>query len=172
MFPDRPSHEPAGPPQGRIPQREARRFIDEHVCAVSVMSAFHRPESVITAMELDAESLQRLRELDPAGQNQLVGRVLRAFASSARRLGQQLAEARIRDDLLVIRHVAHTLKSSSSSIGALALARLCAEIEASIRNEALAGLGDRLDAMDLELNAVLQAVQSLLGPGEAAGSSP
>ena len=124
-------------------------------------------------MELDAESLQRLRELDPDGRNQLLERVLRAFDSSARRMGGQLAEARLRDDVAGIRHVAHTLKSSSSSIGALALARLCAEIEASIRNESLAGLGDRLDAMDRELNAVLQAVQSLLDPGDdAAGSSP
>ena len=41
-----------------------------------------------------------------------------------------------------------------------------------MRNEALAGLGDRLDAMDRELGAVLQAVKSLLGPDEATGTSP
>nr|WP_329688550.1 Hpt domain-containing protein [Caldimonas sp.] len=122
--------------------------------------------------ELDATALQRLRELDPGGQNQLLERVLRAFDSSARRLAVQLAESRLRDDLLGIRHVAHTLKSSSASIGALALSRLCAEIELSIRNEALAGLGERLDAVDRELNAVLQAVKSVLGPVDAAGSSP
>lgn len=123
-------------------------------------------------MELDAESLQRLRELDPGGENQLVARVLRAFDASARRLSLQLADARISGDVKAIRHVAHTLKSSSSSIGALDLARICAEIEASVRNEALAGLGDRLDAMDRELGAVLQAAKSLLGPDEATGTSP
>ena len=61
-----------------------------------------------------------------------------------------------------IRHVVHTLKSSSASIGALALARLCAEIETSIRAEAFAALPDRLDAMDRELAAVLQAVSPML----------
>jgi HPt (histidine-containing phosphotransfer) domain-containing protein len=127
---------------------------------------------VNVSTELDATALQRLRELDPGGQNQLLERVLRAFDSSARRLAVQLAESRLRDDLLGIRHVAHTLKSSSASIGALALSRLCAEIELSIRNEALAGLGERLDAVDRELNAVLQAVKSVLGPVDAAGSSP
>lgn len=121
---------------------------------------------------LDDQALQRLRELDPGGQGGLVARVLRAFDASARRLTQQLVEARARDDLQGIRHVAHTLKSSSASIGALDLSRLCAEIEASIRNEALASLGDRLDVMDRELDAVLQAVQSLLGPAAAAGNSP
>ena len=63
-----------------------------------------------------------------------------------------------------IRHVAHTLKSSSASIGALALARLCAEIETSVRAEAFAALPDRLDAMDRELAAVLQAVTPMLSP--------
>jgi HPt (histidine-containing phosphotransfer) domain-containing protein len=121
-------------------------------------------------VELDPDALERLRELDPGGQNQLLTRVLRAFDTSARRLAQQLADARTRDDMQGVRHVAHTLKSSSASVGALALARICAEIEASIRNEALAGLGERLDAMDRELNAVLQAVKSLLGPVDAAGS--
>jgi HPt (histidine-containing phosphotransfer) domain-containing protein len=127
---------------------------------------------VSAAVVLDTEALQRLRELDPGGQNCLVERVLRAFDTSSRRLAQQLAEARQRDDLLGIRHVAHTLKSSSASIGALDLSRLCAEIEASIRNEALAGLGDRLDSVDRELDAVLQAVTSVLAPVAAAGTPP
>jgi HPt (histidine-containing phosphotransfer) domain-containing protein len=127
---------------------------------------------VSATVQLDEQALQRLRELDPGGQNGLLERVLRAFDASARRFAQQLADARARDDLQGIRHVAHTLKSSSASIGALGLSRLCAEIEASIRNEAPAGLGDALDAMDRELTAVLQAVKSLLGPADAAGSSP
>jgi len=127
---------------------------------------------VSAATTLDAEALQRLRELDPHGQNQLLQRVLRAFDTSARRLSLQLADARQRNDVLGIRHVAHTLKSSSASIGALVLARLCAEIEASIRAEALAGLGERLDCVDRELDAVLQAVTSLLAPVNVTGTPP
>jgi HPt (histidine-containing phosphotransfer) domain-containing protein len=93
-------------------------------------------------------------------------RVLRAFHSSASRLAQQLGDARASGDMQGIRHVVHTLKSSSASIGALALARLCAEIEASIRAGSLASLPDRLDAMDRELAAVLQAVTPMLSPGD------
>jgi len=91
-------------------------------------------------------------------------RVLRAFHSSASRLAQQFREARASGDMQGIRHVAHTLKSSSASIGALALARLCAEIEGSIRAGAFAALPERLDAMDRELAAVLQAVTPMLSP--------
>jgi HPt (histidine-containing phosphotransfer) domain-containing protein len=118
----------------------------------------------MSATLLDADALDRLRELDPTGTSRLMERVLRAFHSSASRLAQQFREARASGDMQGIRHVAHTLKSSSASIGALALARLCAEIETSVRAEAFAALPERLDAMDRELAAVLQAVTPMLSP--------
>ncbi len=117
-----------------------------------------------TGTVLDADALGRLRELDPSGNGRLVERVLRAFQSSSARLGEQCDVARKSGDMQSIRHVVHTLKSSSASIGALALARICAEIESSIRADALAGLPERLDAMDRELKSVLQAVTPLLSP--------
>ena len=112
---------------------------------------------------LDAEALQRLRDLDPSGKSRLVERVLSAFESSAARLSQQMSEARSRDDMAGIRLVVHTLKSSSASIGALRLSRLCAEIETSLREQSFAGLGARLDSMNGELAAVLQAVRPMVG---------
>jgi HPt (histidine-containing phosphotransfer) domain-containing protein len=112
---------------------------------------------------LDEEALQRLRELDPSGQNHLLERVLRAFESSVLRLAPQLRDARQRGDMQAIRHVAHTLKSSSASVGALRLSRLCAEIEAVVRQEAPEGLPTLLDDVDREFHIVLQAVQPLRG---------
>jgi HPt (histidine-containing phosphotransfer) domain-containing protein len=118
------------------------------------------------AAVLDADALERLRELDPSGKSRLLDRVLRAFESSASRLARQFSEAREAGDLQSIRHVVHTLKSSSASIGALALARMCGEIEAAIRAGGDVALPERLDAMDLELAAVLQAVSPMLSsPG-------
>jgi HPt (histidine-containing phosphotransfer) domain-containing protein len=113
---------------------------------------------------LDEAALQRLRDLDPGGGNRLLERVLHAFETSATRLGAQLAEARRKDDLQGIRHVAHTLKSSSASIGALRLSRICAEIEASARQDTPSVAVSLLDAMDQELEVVLQAVQPMRGP--------
>ncbi len=118
----------------------------------------------LSATVLDVDALDRLRELDPTGKGRLLERVMRAFQSSAGRLSQQFAEARRVNDMATVRHVAHTLKSSSASIGALELARICAEIEASIRAEAFTTLGERLDAMDRELTGVLQAVTPMLSP--------
>lgn len=112
---------------------------------------------------LDEASLDRLRELDPTGQNGLLERVFKAFDSSAVRLMGQLAEARLTNDLHVIRHVTHTLKSSSASIGALKLSRLCADIEGMVRLSNSVGLPERLAAMDAEVEVVLAAVRATQG---------
>ena len=111
---------------------------------------------------LDPVAIGRLAELDPTGENRLVQRVLQAFQASAARLRPQLDEARTADDRAAIRLVAHTLKSSSASIGALDLSQLCAEIETAIRHEAVADLGPQLDALDHALDVVLQAIAALL----------
>lgn len=113
---------------------------------------------------LDAAALARLRELDPQGHTGLVERVMRAFDTSARRLLGLLRDARARQDHAGIRHVVHTLKSSSASIGALHLSRLCAEIESMIRNDRTEGLDAHVDAMEIELDVVLKALHPMLGP--------
>ncbi|HUG23027.1 response regulator [Piscinibacter sp.] len=111
---------------------------------------------------LDAGALERLRELDPKGENQLLARVIKAFDSSAARLMPQLQDARHAGDHAGMRHVAHTLKSSSASIGAMKLSQLCAEVETKIRTENLENLDNRVDAMSAEVEIVLQALKRLL----------
>ena len=118
----------------------------------------------VSATLLDVDALDRLRELDPSGKSRLLERVLRAFESSASRLAQQFGEARNSDDMQGIRHVVHTLKSSSASIGALELARLCAEIEAIDPRSRLSTACRAPRAMDRETAAVLQALNTQLSP--------
>ncbi|MGK2899300.1 MAG: Hpt domain-containing protein [Burkholderiaceae bacterium] len=110
---------------------------------------------------LDPVAIGRLAELDPTGENRLVQRVLQAFQTSAARLRPQLDAARTADDRAAIRLVAHTLKSSSASIGALELSQLCAQVETAIRLDAAADLGPQLDALDHALDAALQAIAAL-----------
>ena len=116
-----------------------------------------------TATSLDAEALSRLRELDPKGENKLLERVLRAFQSSAARLMPQLETARLANDRATVRLVAHTLKSSSASIGALALSQVCAQVEALIRADSADGLDPLLHQLRQALAAALNAIERLLG---------
>lgn len=99
---------------------------------------------------LDEQALDRLRELDPGGRMGLVPRVLRTFDSSMAKLLLQLQEAQGAADPQVVRHVAHTLKSSAASVGALQLSAMCADIERRVRESDTVGLHAQLDAMVAE----------------------
>ncbi|HEX7436405.1 MAG TPA: Hpt domain-containing protein [Caldimonas sp.] len=112
---------------------------------------------------LDVEALRRLGELDPTGANRLLERVFEAFEASVVRLLPQLHAAHKAADHAGMRHVTHTLKSSSASIGAIKLSQLCAEIEGMIRLDNLEGLAARIDRMDHETAVVLQALKQVPG---------
>lgn len=117
---------------------------------------------------LDASAIARLRELDPTGQARLVERVVDAYLGSAERLGAQLREARDRGDVVAVRMVAHTLKSSSASVGALALSRQCAETEAMARDRGwVPELPPAIDALLERLAAAVRDLEALKGTGPA-----
>jgi PAS domain S-box-containing protein len=112
---------------------------------------------------LDAQALERLRELDPNGENHLMERVVSAFDSSVGRLMPQLEDALNSLELGGIRHVAHTLKSSSASIGAMKLSRMCADLEARARNEQADGMAERIALLQAEVEVVRVALKRVLG---------
>ena len=117
-----------------------------------------------SAALLDPEAIRRLRELDPSGGNKLLERVVAAFSNSLDRLLRDLAQARETDppDFTVIRHVSHTLKSSSASLGATALSARCADIETLAREGRVEGLSAQLDAMLQDIQQVRAALAALL----------
>lgn len=114
---------------------------------------------------LDERALATLRSLDPTGSGKLLERVLAAFRSSLGRLLPQLAAAGRSADAETAKQVAHTLKSSSASVGAVRLSRLCAELEAAIRDGACGDLGGRVDAIEAEAAKILGALGQLLKSG-------
>lgn len=118
------------------------------------------PSGLPGAGVLDAQALATLQQLDPEGAGGLVVRVLATYAQSLRRLLDQLGVARAAADSAAMRHVAHTLKSSSASVGALQLSQLCADIESKLRGGESDGLDPQLDRLVDEGARVLQALNA------------
>ena len=110
----------------------------------------------------DQEALRRLKELDPKGDNRLFERVASAFETSVGRLMPQFEDAIRQQDMQGILHVAHTLKSSSASIGALKLSQMCAEIETMIRRQTGEDLSSRIRDIPLEAERVQAGLQHVL----------
>jgi histidine phosphotransfer protein HptB len=108
---------------------------------------------------LDERALAQLRALDPDGRHDVLGRVLSAFAASLQRVHEQLRDPAVLCDPRALGVIAHTLKSSSASVGALGLSRLCAEAERAAR----AGELQRLNAAAVALQAESVRVLGLVG---------
>lgn len=117
-----------------------------------------------TRPRLDANALARLQELDPDGRHGVVQRVLEAFETSLVRMLAQLVQSAAAPDPLVVARIAHTLKSSSASVGALALSGLCAEIEKKRRDGDAVGVQADVAAMVAEAESALVAVRAILRP--------
>lgn len=111
---------------------------------------------------LDAGALATLAQLDPTGANRLMQRVLTTYRSSMARLLAQLAQARAQPDPTTQRLVAHTLKSSSASVGALLLSQLCSDAEKALREGRLDIVPGLLDQLVAESARVDAAVLQLL----------
>ncbi|MCY7315361.1 MAG: Hpt domain-containing protein [Rubrivivax sp.] len=123
-----------------------------------------------SAPPLDSAALARLHDLDPDGRYAVVARVLAAFDKSLTRMLARLAgegggeSAAEINKTETIADMAHTLKSSSASVGASALARACAEIEARQRVGDTAALHADTARLVAEAAAAQLAVRAILQP--------
>jgi HPt (histidine-containing phosphotransfer) domain-containing protein len=113
---------------------------------------------------LDAVSLARLRELDPDGRHGVVMRVLSAFEASLLRMTAQLQADGADQNPGVVATVAHTLKSSAASVGALELSRTCSEVERRLREGQPGNLDADIARLLAATEAALVAVRAMLQP--------
>lgn len=111
---------------------------------------------------LDPAAIERLRQLDPDGSRGFVAQVLRTYAASLDRYLDAIGAARAGGDLRQVGETAHTLKSSSAAVGALAFSACCAEVERLAREGDAAALGAPLDGLLGEAARVRAAVRAML----------
>jgi HPt (histidine-containing phosphotransfer) domain-containing protein len=113
---------------------------------------------------LDEQALARLRELDPDGRNDVVGRVMRTYETSLVAMIAQLGELRARQDAAGLRALAHKMKASSAAVGALALAVRCAEVERLVREGTSIDVDAEVETLLAQGEDALVAVRAILRP--------
>lgn len=117
-----------------------------------------------TPEPLDPQALARLRELDPDGRQGVVLRVLTAFDNSLARMVVQLQAQAEAGNADVVAGIAHMLKSSSASVGAMTLSKACAEVESRLRSGHSADLSHDIDRLIALTQRAQRSVAAILRP--------
>jgi CheY-like chemotaxis protein/HPt (histidine-containing phosphotransfer) domain-containing protein len=107
---------------------------------------------------LDPSALQSLRALQRPGRPDVLGRIIDMFNSDAPRLLGEMKVAAAANDTEAMRLAAHTLKSTCTNVGAVALSATCREIEQYARANDVDGALTRIVAIQDELDRVLAAL--------------
>lgn len=117
-----------------------------------------------TRASLDPAALARLRELDPDDRHGVLQRVLNTFEVSLGHMLTQLALHASGGQPQAVADIAHKLKSSAAAVGAVALSRVCAEVEQRQRLGAPAQLDADVRRLITDGELALQAVRAILRP--------
>ena len=112
---------------------------------------------------VNLQALQSLRDLDPAGGVELVGRILRAFLESAEASAQRIEQAIRERDAGQLSSAAHELKSSALNIGAEQLSVIYQQLERFGREQRMEEAGALLERMRSEQARTVASLQEILG---------
>ena len=120
------------------------------------------PGDHLALAQLDMDTLNRLRALQPPGQPNMLSRVIQRFLDTVPE--QMVMLRRVIHDLdgAEVRRLAHSLKSSAGNVGALALAELYHEIEVMGHTHDLNQAAAKIDKTEAVFTSVCCALSDLL----------
>lgn len=130
-----------------------------------------RPEHTVTRERqpialLDHSALDLIRGLGKDSSAKVFDSVLRSYLKDAPQLMETLRSAVRHADAERLRRAAHTLKSSSASLGALTLATLCKDLEALSLTEQVSSAVEILPVIETEYQVVQAALSMELRRSE------
>jgi HPt (histidine-containing phosphotransfer) domain-containing protein len=114
---------------------------------------------------IDASAFAELLE-NVGGDREFLAELVGTYVSDSPRLFAELRAAIAAGDAEVARRSAHSLKSTSASMGALALSRLCREIEMAAAAGSLAELEASVEPAEAEYGRAAAELRRLAGGGE------
>jgi len=110
---------------------------------------------------LDMSVIASLRELDGDGEQSLFRELLELYVDDSTNQMRRLEQALQRGDTKVAERVAHTLKSSSANLGAMAMSKICLEMELRGRGQSPATMAELLPATREEHARAVGALEAL-----------
>ena len=111
---------------------------------------------------IDMKVLDQYREFDPSGGLSLAHQIMQVYRDSSGETVQQVERAIAEGDAETMRRSAHTLKSSSANVGAMALSSLFKQLEMLGKEARLDEAAPLFDAARQEYGRVLAEINKLL----------
>jgi HPt (histidine-containing phosphotransfer) domain-containing protein len=137
------------------------------MAAVTANDASAQAREDAPATEIDEKALDEIRKLQRSGAPDLLEKIVERYLKDASRLVQSMREAAATANGDALRRAAHTLKSTSATLGVIRLAQHCREIENRARSGRVADAGQWLNLVENELALVRVAL-----PGRIAKMQP
>jgi two-component system sensor histidine kinase/response regulator len=113
---------------------------------------------------LDDKALDAIRALQRPGSPNLLQTVVGTYLREAPRLIDNMARAARTGDATALRSAAHSLKSSSATVGALQLSSYCRDIEVRASSDELEGVEREVAAAEEEFQGVCRLLVAEIGP--------
>jgi HPt (histidine-containing phosphotransfer) domain-containing protein len=107
---------------------------------------------------MDPLKLDSIRTLDPDGKIGLLKRVVDLYIEKSPPLIQQMLLGLDRGNSEEVYRAAHSLKSSSATVGATGLAEMCRRLEMAGREGSLEGAPEMIREIDAEFSRVCAAL--------------
>lgn len=114
----------------------------------------------MTRAIIDLATIRRLKDVIGGDTDDLT-ELINDFVSTLPMQVERMKAHSAGCDWKALRITSHSCKSNSRDLGALRLGDLCAELELQCKAGAPTGLGDQLDAIFEEANAVHEAMSNL-----------
>jgi HPt (histidine-containing phosphotransfer) domain-containing protein len=115
---------------------------------------------------IDMNVLQAFREMVGSDADSVLAEMIDCYLEDAPKLMDAIASAIAQADAMQLRQAAHTLKSSSLTLGATTLANFCRKIEEMSRSGISDYGEDKLQQLEAELERVLDALQIVRQQGQ------
>jgi len=128
---------------------------------ISVVSLTNEPPMTQTnnpATQIDAKALNHIRALQRPGAPSILHKVLTSYLHNSLQLIEALHCAARQQDASALQHTAHSLKSTSATVGATTLAEFCKELEAAGRAHQVTNVTALLSAIENEYTQVREAL--------------